>query len=420
MGTLNTLWKKRLTNYLKELGKYGKLIFNDHLSIILFVLFGFGAMAYQDLLTRVSTLLPGQEAVPIIILSLFLLSLAFMIGEPLWLTKRADISYLFPKGHEFDWYWLKGSIIGDIMPMIFIIVVGILIYPFIVNVTFWTMSSMWLFLFWLILARCISRLIYYLGIYQTSFSKFMRSRFIHVLWFVILMACLFLLPLTIGNSIVGFVFLGLSVWIFWQMRQRKQFAIDFKYVVKKEEQRQANFHRFLSLFVDVPIIKPEIKRQQFLDRLFLSLPQLNRNRYGFLFIRQLFRNSLYRSVWVKVTLFMALLIFVMEIPWLIGTAGIIGMFMTIIQLLPLLNSYDQHPFQQIYSNDHDNKLKAFQQSIAIIFLIQLFLFFTSAFLKSGLQFWLIIILLVWSIVLLGIVYVYVPWWSRRDMNHRRK
>ncbi len=418
MQSLNTLWKKRFSNYTKELGKYGKLIFNDHLSIILFVLLGFGAIAYQNLLTQISELGPGQGVLPVVIISIFLLWLIFLMGQPLWLTKPADISYLFPRGHAFDNYWLKGTLIGVLFPVISLVMLGILVYPFIVSVTFWEMELMWLFLFWLILARIISGLIYYLAIYQMPFTSLMRLRSIHGLVFIILLFFLLLLPLKWGNIIVGLIFAIIMIWICSQMRKRNQYAIDFNYVVKSEEQRQANFYRLISLFVDVPTIKPEIKRQKYLDHLFLKLPHLNRNRYGFLFIRQLFRNNLYRSIWIKVTLFMAVIIFLIDIPWLIGLAGITGMFMTVIQLLPLLYSYDTHPFQQIYSNNEDNKLFAFQQSIFIILMIQLAIFLISALISSGWGFWIIGLILIWGLFILGILYVYIPWWSRRTQKHK--
>ena len=48
--TLNNLFSKRRTRYVKEMMKYGRLIFNDHFVLLLFLLVGAGGLAYSDYL----------------------------------------------------------------------------------------------------------------------------------------------------------------------------------------------------------------------------------------------------------------------------------------------------------------------------------------------------------------------------------
>ena len=132
MNTLNDLWQKRFNYYLKEVGKYGRLIFNDHLAIILFVLLGFGSLAYNSILEQASQMPVDQIYIWVILVGVLLLSAVFLLGQPLWLTRRADESYLFPRGHEFNNYWLKGTFLAEVIPMIALSLAAVMYYPFLV------------------------------------------------------------------------------------------------------------------------------------------------------------------------------------------------------------------------------------------------------------------------------------------------
>ncbi|HJF16729.1 MAG TPA: ABC transporter permease, partial [Globicatella sulfidifaciens] len=48
MKNLTELRQKRLQSLIKEMGKYGRLIFNDHFSVILFVILGFFMFFYRE------------------------------------------------------------------------------------------------------------------------------------------------------------------------------------------------------------------------------------------------------------------------------------------------------------------------------------------------------------------------------------
>src|SRR5699024_1204060 len=111
MTSLAQLWQQRLSQFLKELGKYGRLIFNDHFSIILFVILGFGAFFYRDQLLRLQAMDTAAIRLPIIAISVILLAVCFQLGRPLWLTQDSDKSYLFARGKEWHAYWLKGTLL---------------------------------------------------------------------------------------------------------------------------------------------------------------------------------------------------------------------------------------------------------------------------------------------------------------------
>lgn len=419
MNTLNDLWQKRFNYYLKEVGKYGRLIFNDHLAIILFVLLGFGSLAYNSILEQASQMPVDQIYIWVILVGVLLLSAVFLLGQPLWLTRRADESYLFPRGHEFNNYWLKGTFLAEVIPMIALSLAAVMYYPFLVLISGWTMNELWLFIVFLLLARLSSSLLMYLNIFQLglNITRLMRSRLPFVLPFIIFTTVLIALPGQLPIILCGLALFLVAAYIVWGMKQRKERRIDFDYVIEVDSHREANFYRAVSLFADVPQSAPTIKRREYLDILIKNIPTLNNNRYGYLYIRQLFRNSLYSSIWIKVMLFITVIIVVLEVPWMIAGAGVLGFLMSAIQLLPMIHLYDKHPFQIIYPNRADEKLVAFQQSVLIILGIQLLFYSLAALFGLGFRFEIVFVLLVWLTAAVAILYLYIPWWNRR---HNKK
>ena len=135
MTQLAQLWRKRFGQLLNEVGKYGRLIFNDHFSIILFVILGFAGLFYRDQLIQLQNLDATLIRLPIILFSVFILGICFQVGRPILLTKDPDKSYLFAQGKEWHNYWLRGTLLGLSLPVLLLIGATALLMPFIQLVT---------------------------------------------------------------------------------------------------------------------------------------------------------------------------------------------------------------------------------------------------------------------------------------------
>lgn len=83
MGDFKSLWQQRYSNYLKEIGKYSKLIMNDHFSIILLIIFAFGALYYRDLIMQLQALDLSVIRWVIILGVVIWLSSIFQFGQPI-------------------------------------------------------------------------------------------------------------------------------------------------------------------------------------------------------------------------------------------------------------------------------------------------------------------------------------------------
>ena len=132
---MNNLWSKRLRNWLNEVGKYARLILNDHFSIFIVIILSFLGLYYRELILflqlNYSEPTPGWLYLVMGILMLLILK----VGSPLWLTLAPDASYLYPQGAHWRHYWTKGILVGMILPIVVSCVVLVVMYLSLIHIS---------------------------------------------------------------------------------------------------------------------------------------------------------------------------------------------------------------------------------------------------------------------------------------------
>lgn len=417
MHDLNTQWSKRYSAYLKEVGKYGQLIMNDHFSILILIILAFAGLYYRELLIQLKSM--NLEAVHwgVVFISVIYLSTVFMWGRPMWLTKDPDKSYLFAKGEEWHVFWLKSTLVSSILPMILIALASFIVIPFLDIVDVWSIQDSWLLIAYLVAFKLLSFNLLYLDIFNLGLGQWVKrplERWHHAVVLALVLLLTFSLPSNAAKFIPLVFIACLTLYILWAMGQRKKRWLAFEYVVAKEERREANFYRWVSVFADVPHLKASVSRRPYLDNMIQSVNRLRLNRYTYLFIRNLFRNNAYSGIWIRVMLFVAVLITLVSNIWVVLAMGLLSHILTLVQLVPLMLTYRNHPYQMLYPNRKDDLLRSFQWTSNVIIFIQVFVYAVITLLSqaySG-QLWLIIV--AWVLVGFGLVYTYVPWWYRKQ------
>lgn len=416
MHDFTAQWNKRFSAYLKEVGKYGRLIMNDHFSIIILIILAFAGLYYRELLVQLQSMDLSIVRWGIIVGAVVYLSLIFIWGRPIWLTKDPDKSYLFARGEEWQSFWLKSTLVSSILPMVIIALGTAVLMPFLEIIQVWTLSESWLLILYLTVFKLISFLLLYLDIFNLGFGQIISqplSRTHHSIFVGLVLLLTFTLPSTVAKFIPLVMIVLLVIYIVWAMTQRQHRWIAFEYVVEEEEQREANFYRWVSVFADVPHLKPSVKRRAYLDSLIQFFSRQNLNRYTYLFIRTLFRNNAYSGIWIRVMVFIAMLIVLVSNPWMLLAMGVLSHILTLVQLVPLMTAYRNHPFQQLYPNRQDDILKSFQTTSLFIIIIQVLVYALAALLSQVFSSQLLIIMGVWLVVGIGLLYTYVPWWFRK-------
>ena len=395
------LWQVRVQALLKEMGKYGRLIVNDHFSIILLVLLAFLGLYYREILTLFQQADLSQWVLPLEIIFSLGLTLLTQIGGPIWLTLAPDEAYLFSQGRKWQTYWLKGTRLGLVLPLIITALISALLFPFVVNLSAWTLNQWPAFIGLTAILTALNIFArYYNVLHQAGISNAWRwlTSFIYSVALIHLGAHWnMIVPL--GLALVA------SIYLYQGLKPTAQTRLQFDRVVELDQQRRAVFYKWIAIFADVPNLQPTVKRRAYLDRLIQALPMFNQQAYSYLLLRLLVRHGAYSGVWLKVTAFIAFLLIWSQPLWLAIALGILGQWMTLIQLLPLRSYPNDQVFFRLYPQKGDS-LAAFRQLMGLLLVTQAIIYT----LASG--YWLSFIAWLVSIALL--LYLYLPWRKRKS------
>ncbi|WP_164470906.1 ABC transporter permease [Vaginisenegalia massiliensis] len=412
---LQSIWQQRFQHFSREVGKYSRYIFNDHFSVILLVMLGFAAFYYRNQLELLQTFPKASLHDPILLGMALWLGLVFQMGRPVWFTKATDKSYLFPLGHEWRMFWLKGLGLGLVLPLIALVGAVFLVYPFVRLISHWSLNQMWA----LVILSWLLKLTSFFLIYLDQFNVVPLKGLLNRTWFhsVVYMALLLVVffvkspwDFTLVLVCLGIIAGGLL----WLYHLSKHGQMQFDQVVELETHRQAQVYKWVAVFTDVPNRPKTLRNIRLFDGLIQVLRPLMRDRFSFLYIRMLCRNSAYSGVWLKVILFIGLLLALSPQIWLQAGLGLIGYGLTLIQLLPLMNAYDHHPLQQILPKETKQQLRAFQKTVAIILAIQTCVDSLILLLCHPISGATLIVILGWFVAVVVMVGIYLPFWGHKQ------
>lgn len=415
---MDCLWSKRLKNWLREVGKYAKLILNDHFSILLVMILAFLGLYYRELILFLQLNHSESTSVWLYLVMGILMLLTLKIGSPLWLTLAPDASYLYPQGAHWRRYWAKGILVGMILPIVASSVVLVVMYPIIATVTPYTVSQWPILLILVISFRLIQALIDYLTIFQLGLAKWTTSP---SRWIEVILSVIFTWGIIHPtNGMLAIVLcLVLLILLAVDCRNVPSSWPQFDTVVGLEKQRQAQFYRWVSIFADVPQLVPPIRHNHWLERLMRPIQKLKTSPYHLIFSRALTRNGAYSGVWVRVMIFFAILILCTHSFPMQLALGLAGHLLTSIQLVNLLTRYETHPMMLLYpkGNLTMDPLPAFQTCLFYILLVQSLVYQLSAYLTHSSYSWLL--LPIWLFV--GWVWNrwYASWWYQRHLRRSR-
>lgn len=410
MKNLTELRQKRLQSLIKEMGKYGRLIFNDHFSVILFVILGFFMFFYREQLV----VLQGDHTTvlktPLILFMGIMLGVLSTYGRPIWLMKAADRSYVYPRGAEWRRYWLKGTLLGLIIPLVLNGLLASLIFPFAATGLNWDRQFIYLW----VLMQLLAVVLYHMQMFSRIFAiRTIGKNYQVILYGGLLVVSLVLLGQWGILVMIALLALAIGYYLF-VCYQNRQAWLDFDYTIEVDAERTNVFYKWISFFADVPQTQVVVKRRAYLDKLVDLLTGKNPNRDYYLFLRLLFRNNTFSGIWLRLLVFIFVMLLLTENIYLIVGLGLIGFYLTLVQILPMVHYYDANPFQRIYPKNQSYLIGALQKVSVIILLIQWLAFNIATVITNGFGQTFLMISILWLVLIILMVYLYIPFWLHKQ------
>ncbi|GFZ26656.1 ABC transporter permease [Lactobacillus corticis] len=320
---MNKLAHQRLNANFKQSLKYLRLVFNDF--FVLALIFLFGALMYWYAQT-LKSLPPKRWYYPLTLA--IVLWLPTLTGRLATLLKAADKQFLLPQDRAMKGYLQIMRRYSMLLPTLLILLAAGIMWPFAllkVQLKGWNYIALVL----VMLVAKYGRLRFESG--QLYFGKSYTD------WHLCDLAGL-LLSSYYSFGIVVYAVVALFFAFAYKLPKS---GFDWNRAVDLEISRKNVIYTIFSMFTDVQEKTINIRRRKYLD--FLLPKTLGKEHANsFLYRRSLLRNPDYLNLFVRMTVFAWLIsVLVGEGTWTLGLCALVS-FLTIYQLLPLGNEFDDN------------------------------------------------------------------------------
>lgn len=370
--TLETLFKKRHSLYLKELLKYGRYIINDHFVLILFLLIGVGGYTYQGFLDTLTLGMLGPRILLFVIFFLFTST-----GNVTLLLEGADEVFLLPKERAFRPIFKEMTTRSYLQSLISLIVITFITFPiFVLTKDASTIDSLFIFL----TLASLKGLNLLLKIFPFFISNREQGRKYKLGLFVlkiITLFSLFFIHIKITAVLISVVAVYLA---FLFVTEKMYFNHFFKWetMIAAEERRLQGIYRFIEMFVTVPKLETRIHRLPWLDHVLNWLSVRYPEAPYYYVLRIVSRNAEYSLLVLRVILVGGILLAVTDVLVVSLILVLLFIYMIGFQLLSLLNEIERLPQFRMYPITKKVKTESVLRVIReILVLASVFLAFSS-------------------------------------------
>lgn len=322
---MNKVVKSRMDRNLKKQLRYLSLIFNDFFVLALIFLFGAFMFWYAQNIKKWPV---GLWFYSPLIALIFTITMGF--GNLATLIKEPDEYYLFNQDEEMKAYFKPLLRYSMILPIILIILVSSLLFPFVTISNKQSFVSLICITLGSILAKnlqfnLIIRNFYFDKKFNYNYWLFLLANFLFILLGLKTMTVIYLIIVVVFRIAIKFL--------------PNEKAFDWYSAVEYEERRRDTLDSFYSMFTDVAEKKVKISRRKYLDFL-LSFKNQTPNTY--LYQRALLRDPEYSNLLIRMTTFSLLLSMIIQDYLWATVLGALVIFLTIYQLIPLGTVYEHN------------------------------------------------------------------------------
>lgn len=401
MRTVQELWSTRFRGFIKEISKYARYIFNDHIKFVIVFAFGGGAYYYQQLLKTIS------PDFPIVLLISLLFGLLCTSGQVMTFFKGPDLYYLLPLEKKMKVYFIRSFLITYLIQIYVLLMFLGIIYPLYKKFLLGETTSFVVFMVIIFLLKGYHLYISLLhtvnkGIFNRGFDFCLRLIGTFLFIYGLLSkwnSIYFLIPIVV-----------LAVYAILIQTKSKNKRVQWERNVKLDATRLANFYRIANMFTDVPSIQQQVKRRKWADPIIKKFNP--KNAADYLLIRTFIRNGNYLSMFLRQLVVGAFVVNI--IPTLLGklVIGLLFLYIIGIQNISILKQYNYHLLWIIYPYTNDENKKSISTLLYILLIVCCLVFSIIAFIKG--------IALLGCILMLIIYCLFSMWFIKFYVSKRLK
>ncbi|QPC45996.1 ABC transporter permease [Mangrovibacillus cuniculi] len=344
---MNNLWQKRREEALKELKRYGRYMFNDHLLVVFIFALGGLAFYYQQWIETLTASFPAEWVLAGV------LGIAVTYSPFYSLLKEADMVYWTPMENRLKSYFKQAMRVSVLLQTLLVTVLylvlvplerAILETPLVVRLlTIILLATLKLCnVLYITERKQLEKEMLFVTILRTVMNIFLLWLYFGVHWIV--------------GIVVGAVFY--SILLIVKRKQSQKLFLPWERLVEEQRLHWLRFYRLANLFTDVPAIKGSTKRRAYLDFVFTIFKSVKEKPYFYLIGRTILRQDEWFGLILRLTVLGSVFLVGISSPILGSGLALLFMWLTAIQLLPLVHVHDQMVLQELYPVKSDQKQKA--------------------------------------------------------------
>ncbi|PFP30389.1 ABC transporter permease [Bacillus sp. AFS073361] len=355
------LWKERASGRVKDLGRYLRYIFNGHLVVVLLFLIGTASFYYQQWIENLPAGFPVEIVIAVVIG--FILTYSPVYNFLL----EADQIFILPLEDKLKGYFLRSGIASLVFQGYLLLMVLAVLMPMYAHISSNGFRSFFPFFVILLVLKAWNlaaswRIDYFVQATVHRWDMIVRY-FINATFTFLLFKQASLYMLLVIAVVCALYYRTFYV-------QTKNMGLKWDRLINQEEKRMASFYRLANMFTDVPKLRDTVKRRKWLDLFLNRMAFSQKNTYLYLFSRAFLRSSDYLGLFLRLTIIGALAIYFISFGMGQILLGILFLYLTGFQLLPLWNHHQNKLWVDLYPVEKRFKTAAFSSLLMTILTIQ--------------------------------------------------
>lgn len=353
------LWNSRIQFFLKEISRYSKYMFNNHLVIILIIGAGGLGLYYQKWLAELSPQFPVAFVISIIMM------VVLTSGSIITMLKEADIIYLLPMESRLKKYFLNAFIFSYSIQAVITVAIFMITAPLYSERYGLTGMKLLILITILLLAKLWNMAVVWETTYSLNHSSRLQDKWIR---YVVNFLFLFSLISEIYIMIILVMIVMISI-LYIKYNATKNKVLNWHYLIEKEQSRWALFYRIANMFVDVPHMRVQIKRRKWMDFLLSNIPYGKKHTYGYLYLRTFLRSGDYLGLFIRLVIIGSGLIILMPNAYVAVTVSTAFLYFIAFQLVTLFDHHSNMIWLKLYPINNIQKEQSFRKLFSIILMI---------------------------------------------------
>ncbi|GAB4073917.1 ABC transporter permease EcsB [Barrientosiimonas marina] len=340
MFNSHRFFKQRLASHVKELSRYLRYIFNGHIAFAMLFFVSAGAYYYRQWLEEL------PEGFPTALIIGVTFGLLVSHSPVRTLVKEPDLVFLIAAEHRMGPYFRDAIIYSFVVQLYVIFLAGAMFGPLYFASFPDRAGDAYLGTLFVMLILKAGNLIanwWMLKIREPELR--LTDQIIRVLLNVAVFYCLVqgaMLWAGITTVLFALIFLyDLTI-------SRKRAGVVWDMLVEKDRSRMQTFYRVANMFTDVPHLKNQVKRRQWLVSLVSRVPLVQSRTFDYLYRISFVRSGDYLGIYVRLIIIGGLIIYFVPNMWMKLLFALLFVYMSSFQLMTLYHQHRTNMWLDLY------------------------------------------------------------------------